>query len=96
MNQILNNKKYYFSTWLQQLGKSSKLYLLLVVSTLTLSVFFDAWDGNWRTTMLSALAIVSIADIIGILSKSYPGVLRNIGWTLLLLLFLITLVGFFS
>jgi len=74
-----------FKSFNQQLSWSTKLYVLLAVSTVLLSVYLDAWEGYWFPTVLGAIAIVSLADFIGIYQSRYPGVLKKIGWILLLL-----------
>jgi len=79
-------EKQSFKSFNRQLGWSTKLYVLLVASTVALSIYFDSWNNYWFPTILGAIAIVSFVDFLGVSISRHPRLWQKISWILLAIL----------
>ena len=79
----------------KDLNWSTRIYTLMTIATIVLSIVFDAWSYNWTFTILVAIAIVLFVETFAIYFHKYPKTLRIVRLLLFLALLAMLLIGAF-
>ncbi len=77
----------------KDLNWSTRIYTLMTIATILLSILFDAWSYNWAFTMIVAIAIVLFVETFAIYFYKYPKTLRILRLMLFLILMTLLLIG---
>lgn len=72
----------------------SRIYALVVIATVVFSHFFNAWGGNWTTTIIAVVATVLFLDTFNISFHRNPRRWQLIKWAIILLVLALLLIGF--
>lgn len=78
------------------LSWSTRIYTLMVVVTIALSMMLDAWSENWTLTIVGAIAVVLFVETFAIAFHQHPKtwrMIRLIVFLILLALLLIATIG---
>lgn len=77
----------------RDLSWSTRIYTLLVILTILLSVIFDAWNTNWAFTVVIALALILFVESFAVAFYRHPKIWKTIRWMMLLILLALILIG---
>ncbi len=82
-----------FKDFHRDLSWSARIYTLLVVATIALSMVFDSWSQNWVMTIIGALAIILFVETFALAFQNHPKTWRIIRMILFLILLAFLLIG---
>jgi len=77
----------------KDLSWSTRIYMLLVVATIVLSIVFDAWSANWALTTIGAIAIILFVESFAISFRRHPKTWKIIRFIFFLILLALVLIG---
>ncbi|MFT5165748.1 MAG: hypothetical protein ACI8P3_000977 [Saprospiraceae bacterium] len=82
-----------FKEFHRDLSWSARIYALLVVLTVVLSLAFDAWSSNWALTIIGAIAVVLFIETFAIYFKHHPKTWRTVRLIIFLIILALLLIG---
>jgi hypothetical protein len=71
----------------------SRIYTVVVISTVIFAHVFKAWENNWVTTIIGVAALVLFLDSFNVAFHRHPRIWRLVKWLIILLALAILLVG---
>jgi len=83
-----------FKEFHHSLSWSTRIYTLMVLATLGLSFFYNAWSSNWVMTIIGAVTILLFTETFAIYFKHHPKAWRTIRLIVLLILMALFLISF--
>ncbi|MBI5917573.1 MAG: hypothetical protein HY842_19565 [Bacteroidetes bacterium] len=70
------------------LAWQTRIYMVVVLSTVLFANVFDAWNGDWATTIIAVAAVTLLLDSFAIFFHRHPRTWEVIKWAIVLILLL--------
>ena len=71
----------------------TRIYMIAVLATVVFAHLFDAWNGEWATTIISVVAVVLLFDSFAISFHRHPRTWEAVKWIVVLALLAFLLIG---